>query len=332
MSSTTAAHCLRRPEGTHTKVFSLTMFKTVITTLQGVSAVYLLMSAIAQTSLPTVTSIGFGIDTLFFPLAILGLLRLCAAAWLTEDYVYQDYAPRESSTWELISLRSPRSDSKDGEISVHASQSGTNPLLASRFQSAGFKTPAESWGSRVFRVCFLCLVWAVWLLALFCAVPLNGGNVLYTMTFFLLDIFYLLFSSITAITYTVLFFKGKTTNSIIPCITSTWYRLYTLLFTGLAVGLIVVAAIETNKGPDGLYTSWNPKVDLGCMGREDFWWLIPRTRFLGLASNVEFDKKWLTRNQTSLTVVAEHGTNSSVPETFWLYNFTGYCVGRINDV
>jgi hypothetical protein len=331
MASVTAPYCLRYPETTHATIISLTTLKTVITMLQGISALSVLVGGITGSSMPT-AGVGFGVDTIFFPLAILGLLRLCAAAWLTEDYVYQGYGQQTGSAWEMDSQTLPRPMRKDGEIDIHESRSGLDPLLVSRFQSAGFTAPGASWGSRVFRFIFLCLLWSIWLLAAFCILPLTRAGILYTITSFLLSLLYLMFTTVTAIVYSFLFFQGKTTNTIFPCISSTWYRIYTLLFTGLMIGLVVVASIETNKSPEGIYTSWEPAVDLGCLSRDDWWWVTPSNRVMGLASNKELDERQLTQNKTGLPVVGVHGSSTSAPETYWLYNFTGYCVGHVNDM
>ncbi|EUC51141.1 hypothetical protein COCMIDRAFT_80258, partial [Bipolaris oryzae ATCC 44560] len=328
MASATAQYCLRYPETTHARPLSLTTLKTVITTLQGISALMILIGAITGSSmLPD--RVGFGVDTIFFPLAILGLLRLSAAAWLTEDYVYQDYGQRADSMWEMASQSSSRPVDKDSEINAHESRTGRDPLLVSRFQSAGFRSPESSWGSRIFRFIFLGILWAVWVLAVFCIVPSIGGGVAYyTTTSFLLSLYYFMFTTVTAAIYTLFFFRGKTTNTILPCISSTWYRLYTILFTGLMIGLVVIASIETSKTVDGSYSSWEPMENLGCLGSSDWWFIGPSSQIMGFASRKESDEKWLTHDQKSVPVVRVNGTNSSAPEEFWLYNFTGYCVGQ----
>ncbi|ORY19599.1 hypothetical protein BCR34DRAFT_582292 [Clohesyomyces aquaticus] len=66
---------------THVKRISATMLMTIIITLQGISALYLLIGSLVN---PWGVSYGFimgmSLDTLFIPFAILGLWRLCAAA------------------------------------------------------------------------------------------------------------------------------------------------------------------------------------------------------------------------------------------------------------
>ena len=130
-----ASHCLRFPEGTHVEVASLTMLKTVVTTLQGVSALYVLIGSMSSGEY-VVDAIGFGVDTLFFPLAILGLLRLSAAIWLTEDFVYQPDSlrtilPTETATKVMTNVN---------DMELNDPSRALDPLIATSFKTAGFRS------------------------------------------------------------------------------------------------------------------------------------------------------------------------------------------------
>jgi hypothetical protein len=72
-----APHCSHYPESPRVEVLSFTMLKTLIITLQGVAAVYSLVGALVGSD---TFMVEMSVDLIFFPLAILGLLRLCAAA------------------------------------------------------------------------------------------------------------------------------------------------------------------------------------------------------------------------------------------------------------
>lgn len=87
---------VRIPDSSHVDVFSITALKTIIATLQGVSVLYTLLGVLRGTAVLTLMSF----DIIFYPLAIIGLLRLCAATWLTDDYVYADVkiAPRKQNS------------------------------------------------------------------------------------------------------------------------------------------------------------------------------------------------------------------------------------------
>jgi hypothetical protein len=83
------SYCVQMPRKSHIELFSVTMLKTVIITLQGVSALYSLIGGlVGSNSTARNVAAGLGMDVVFLPLTIIGLLRLCAAAWLTEDFAY----------------------------------------------------------------------------------------------------------------------------------------------------------------------------------------------------------------------------------------------------
>lgn len=77
-----------QPSQSHTAFFSTSTLKSCTISLQGVQALYLLAGTISSGTVrdfyvPSVVS-------LFLPLAILGLLRLPAAFWLTEETSYRN--------------------------------------------------------------------------------------------------------------------------------------------------------------------------------------------------------------------------------------------------
>jgi hypothetical protein len=76
----------RIPSRARISFFSATSAKTLTITLQGVQAIYCLLVR------PLDWGVAMAVDSIFFPLALLGLLRLPAAIWLTEDYSYADYS------------------------------------------------------------------------------------------------------------------------------------------------------------------------------------------------------------------------------------------------
>ena len=321
MATACAPHCLRLPEHTHVEVASLTTMKTVITTLQGVSALYLLVGAMSGAALPGV-AIGFGIDAVFFPLAILGLLRLCAATWLTEDFVYQRGGLRNVTT--IVQTHRTLLP-KDSDMEPDQQPTALEPLITAPYETAGFKSPTESWKSCLFRIFFLLLLGGVWTLALLIFTPVLGDT-FFTTTTFLLGLFYFVFITVSLVLYAFYFIRGQTTTTILPCISSTWYRIYTLLLVGLVVVLIIIASIETNKSPTGLYTSAHLGTTLACADSSQWWQLPPPSRWIGVATDKELDGRWLKRNQTSLVVKGAQDTE------FWLYNFTGFCMGHVDDM
>ncbi|KAK2630056.1 hypothetical protein QTJ16_000876 [Diplocarpon rosae] len=86
-------YCIKPPGCTRSPILSKSFAKTVIVTLQGVQAAYALVGGLSGSS-DLATSVS--ISSIFFPLAVIGLLRLFAAPWLTDDFVYAEGDGRES--------------------------------------------------------------------------------------------------------------------------------------------------------------------------------------------------------------------------------------------
>ncbi|KAF2463048.1 uncharacterized protein BDR25DRAFT_338027 [Lindgomyces ingoldianus] len=218
--------CVQRPDRTHGRILSATTLKTLITTLQGIAAIYALVAERTGAGASNYDPL-MGVDMVFSPLAVLGLLRLCAAAWLTEDFTYA----------------SPES-TPDPPVAQDA---------ASPKPNARFRAPSSSWPSRCFRTFYLILCAGLWTLSLIYTVPVFH-SLLFTTTSFLSSIFYLVLSTISFLTHAFYFFRGRTTT-VLPCISHTWYKIYTLVIISLMVVLVIMASIETNRAPDGTYTS-----------------------------------------------------------------------------
>jgi hypothetical protein len=135
----------------------------------------------------------------------------------------------------------------------------------------------------------------------------------------------------SVILYAYYFARCQTTTTVLPCLSTTWYKFYTALIMGLMVALIIVASIETSKSDEGLYTSRQPFMDLGCPDTWA-WWYLQGTGDSALASATKLSGVWMGGNRTSLPVQAMQTNSSGMEQTFWLYNYTGYCVGYFNDM
>jgi hypothetical protein len=60
-----------------------------------------------------------------------------------------------------------------------------------------------------------------------------------------------------ALIYTV---RGETGTTIIPCINSLWYRVYTYVLFGFAGVVLVVTAVETREAACGQFTTYPEKL------------------------------------------------------------------------
>ncbi|PVI04968.1 hypothetical protein DM02DRAFT_585181 [Periconia macrospinosa] len=324
-----APYKLRCPGLTHVQIMSVAMLKTIIVTMQGVSALYSLVA------LPTgATTLNFqwnmGVDMIFLPLSILGLLRLCAATWLTEDFMY---ASHDDKMGEVVPQRSPTIITiNNSNTRFTNSHRALDPFPITPLQArARFKSPS-SWSSRTFRGTYLLIIGGVWAISLMDFMPgVYLSFTFLTTTSFLAGLFYFIFLTVSIILYTFYFVRDQTTTTIIPCISKKWYKIYTLLIMGFALVLIVVASIETNKDPYGSYVNSPPVMQVKCGYLSEKWVFgSPYSAFFGLASRVESIQNWIGQNYLSLPV--ERVSNKSLEERYWIYNFTGYCVGGVENI
>ncbi|GKU04898.1 hypothetical protein FLAG1_06512 [Fusarium langsethiae] len=257
MIATSAAYCYRFPDNTRISVFSREMITTIIVTAQGLQAMVLLLDGLNKEGNARPGFLKWmAVDAIFFPLSMIGLLRLCCAFWLNDDYGYSTahsttpeppvFCGRSSAdVTELSKINIlPRTDSNETSSSTLLESSASNP-------QPRFKTPSSSWGSKAFRTFFLFAVLS--LLVIDTLYFIRGGR--HTATSFTVTLVYLFFLTMTAIIFIPYFWQGKTTSTIIPCITSTAYKVYTGLIFAITVAAIVISCVETRRTPCGKYTS-----------------------------------------------------------------------------
>ena len=321
MVAIAAPYCSRCPEGTHVQLFSITMLKTTITTLQGLSALFSLIGQLA--GLRSVQFNAFmGVDMIFFPLSILGLLRLCAAAWLTEDF---QYAPQNDSVTPTPWQRATNSKIRRAHIDPLDSQEGLDPFIMRPFQRGGhFRTPPSSWTSRGVRAFYLLVMGGACALSFVYTTPNSYyPSTHYTATSFTVGLFYVIFTTVSVTIYAFYFFRGQTTTTILPCVSKTWYRIYTFFIFSFMLVMVVIASVETNKGPDGWY--YSAQIGVKCTSLEDWYVLEPGNAAFAIA----FSTVGQNSSSTAMTDVSRN--NISSIERYQLYNFTGYCSGKLSD-
>ncbi|ETS84517.1 hypothetical protein PFICI_02542 [Pestalotiopsis fici W106-1] len=307
-----ASYCIHLPEHPHAELVSSTTIKTVITVAQGIAAFYPLVD-----SLVNVKSSGsyvgmLGVDSIFTPIAILGLLRLFAARWLTEDYIYNT-----RSDIPLKTLPSVPED-ESGSTEHLMSPRPTSPMdVIARYR------PTSYWPSRVFRTVYMLILVLFWAVSALYVVPINPApNSLgrfMTTTMFSTAMLYVVFLTITVILYLYYFLRGMSTTTIIPCISSPFYRIYTYCFFLYIPALIAIASIETNRNPGGGYTSVNWGNLTACTST-----LYPvgieGSNIMGLTTLVNPD----------LPPVHEPLFMSNTSDdSYWTFGFQGYCSGLV---
>lgn len=226
-------HCLYLPETTRVPILSSEMMKTLIVTLQGAQSIYTIVSGVAGSLESSNTLNSLALDTIFFPLAVMGLLRLFCAFWLTSDYAYAaiptSYAAFETSHLFVGSGGNGRPLEYSDEHTVF-----TPPKLR----------PVSYWASRAYRILFLLPLLGLWTIPVlfFTYVPWDNqrhdSSTDFSVTLFVLILFYLVLFTSTVAIVLYHFVRGYT-STVLPCIQSVWYRAYSTVLLGLAVALFV---------------------------------------------------------------------------------------------
>ncbi|KAF2998019.1 hypothetical protein E8E14_000343 [Neopestalotiopsis sp. 37M] len=246
-----APYCAHLPEHPHAELISSTMIKTVIAVAQGVGAFYPLVDSLTHDTYYGDNYVNMlGVDSVFTPVAIFGLLRLFAARWLTEDYIYT-----QRSDIQMNTLPSGP-DNKTSSTEHLIASRPTSPMnVIARYR------PTSYWPSRLFRTVYVLILLLFWGVNAVYIIPLNLAASTYrkalSVTMFTTATLYLYLLTITIILTLYYFARGRSTTTIIPCISSPLYRLYSYGFFLGSLALIVIASIETNHNPGGGYTSIN---------------------------------------------------------------------------
>ena len=214
---------------------SKSIFHTLIVSLQGVQAAYITaIHPIKKEAVP-----GHPLPYIFFPLALLGLLRLPAALWLTEEYGYregEDRVPQRRGNEEMDLLLQEQAPPTDGK-----------PLV--RFY------PQWSWKGIVVRIVFLGALLAMTLGVVLAIVMRWGPATKHSLSALLTGVYYLFLLTCTTSTLLIYILMGKGNTTVIPCIESPFYKAYTYSLFSLSIGYIVIAALETRRTACGLYTT-----------------------------------------------------------------------------
>ncbi|GAB1214734.1 hypothetical protein ATERTT37_003903 [Aspergillus terreus] len=271
------AFCTRVPRDSRTKVFSVDTVKTLITTAQGIQALFVLVRgimALASMKYHHPFNATMAMDTVFYPLAVFGLLRLFAAPWLTELYTYAEHASYEGDTVLMpqgaphpISYPlSPSAD--DGELGTkHATTYGTdNSTLfpdteVDRLDAAKNPAPTGTIAPIIIRTVYILFICIILGICVCYVIPYYGAASMAVVTssaasaLILLAAVYILMSGMSAVLFTIYLIRGgQTTTTVIPCIRSWWYRLYTLVLMLGALALIILSGVFTRRTPCGKLT------------------------------------------------------------------------------
>jgi hypothetical protein len=227
----------------------------LIVALQGADAIYSIIMGLVPNGGPSPTSDVAAVGTVFYFLAVFGLLRLMASFWLTDDFRYfnPEDLPADQAT---VTAEDPKSNASSWKTYEFFD------IPESRMKE-DYMSP-NAWQSRLFRgFVLLLIIGLITLCILYLGV--ETLNYVYTFSQYILILFYLFFLVASIIIYMVYFVRGYTTTTVLPCISSVWYQIYTGVLLALALVLVIITSIETRKTTCGFYATWPSSLDY-CAG------------------------------------------------------------------
>ena len=170
------------------------------------------------------------LPNIFLPLALAGLYRLFASLWLTEEYGYRQISFRDASFLDEFDPPEPVYSQKN-------------------------------WPVIVVKIFFSGTITVLFALSIYYFKP-NPRITSGTASTLTINLFYTVFLFVTFVTTALYTVRGQCITTIIPCINSTWYRIYTYLLFLFALWLLIVSALETRRTSCGEYTTYRAKLGL----------------------------------------------------------------------
>lgn len=300
-------YCTHLPEYTHISLISREMIKTVIVTLQGLQALIPLIRGLGTTRASDSFVHWVGADNIFFTLSILGLLRLNCALWTTDDFSFHSPQNTKLDHFPVEGAEVFRGYSLDS-LQLEGAQSSVQ--IWDRFK------PTTFWASRIFRAMYILPVLGMSMTVVLYMTPwTKSRSDTYANTFttstFLLIIFSLVLTSVTVLVCAYYFVRGHTTT-VVPCISSPWYKTYTVMLWGFGILLFILVCIETKRTPCGKYTSGpGEAADIdACLAKDSsIIFVAPDGPEFGLASRIPSSSQ---DNRSS---------------EYWVQGFQGTCLG-----
>ncbi|CAN9374098.1 unnamed protein product [Alternaria alternata] len=250
-------YCIRLPPRSHADLLSKSFVNTVIVTLQGVQALYELL-------LVEKFNNNINLATVFLPLALLGLIRLPSALWITDGFAYNHYDVNLSN--ERGSQFTTTTKTGYHElITVPLSGDDTSqwpPPTSDDISYAEFR-PRTSIHGYVVRIIFLTPIlgmagftafFTYWLLK-------DGGYITGTGLFSLM--LWFTFSLGSAFVFILNIARAQDRTTVVPGVSTLWYRIYSAILFLLMLALFITATIETKETWCGKVTIFNEEAICG---------------------------------------------------------------------
>jgi hypothetical protein len=241
-------YCIRLPPRSHAELLSKSFVNAVIATLQGVQALYELL-------LVENFNNNMNLATVFLPLALIGLIRLPSALWITDGFAYNHYDINLSNK-RASEVTTTTKAGYHELITVPSSGDDTPkwpPLTSDDTSYAEFR-PRTSIHGYVARIIFLTpLLGMVGLTVFFTYwMTKDGGYITGTGLFSLM--FWFTFSLGSAFVFIFNFARAQDRTTVVPGVSTLWYRLYSAILFLLMLALLITASIETKETWCGKFT------------------------------------------------------------------------------
>jgi hypothetical protein len=243
----------RIPRKTHVELLSASFAQTVLVALQGIQALYQIVS------IQQFTTHNFGVlPIIFLPFALFGIFRLPSAYWLTEQYAFADARdnPESKSKPRQPSFRLTRSCAKDDTFSnatellpIAGLEQELSPPFKPIDQPSNRFHPTSSWRGVLVRLFFQIPTLGYAALALAYLSLTGHRDYGLTAATLCMIVTYVFFTVVTAVLFLVNFFRGASHTTVIPGIRSMWYKLYTCILFAMALVMFILASLEQIQPP-----------------------------------------------------------------------------------
>ena len=257
---------LRVPSSTRTAILSISMLGSLIVIFQGLQALY---------EVTITAKHGFmlsqGVGGVFTPLAIVSLFRLIPATWITLDFTFSDEKYYEDDP-DIPSINATGQEGR----SEDPSQPIQMQVLSHRMEVDGNNrnktskcTPIQSlfksrvyWASMLFRFGILAVNSAIFVNQCFHITGHHTFGGTQSVSGLLIHFLYHIMTTVMLGLFAYFYMRGRVHDTMIPCINSKWYLIYTIVWYMLAVAVVVVNALEMRRTSCGVYTTYAPSSGL----------------------------------------------------------------------
>ena len=234
------------PDIAHVDLLSGSSVTSLVITAQGIDATFLIICSSIPGSPYRISGVLSGI---FTPLGCLGLMRLPALFWLSSDYGFMNYStPQSVPLLVQPDLEKVVSDNILQLQASHVDMTVQDRLL-----------PPHCWKGMMYRIFWLLTIWGILGISAAGCTQLWWGYPSFlpyqATTGLVFDSMYLVLAVASIVIHTFYVVTGKATSTIIPCIHSTWYKIFTLAWMVAAFLCVVIAALENRLTADGSFTT-----------------------------------------------------------------------------